>query len=118
VHTLKHVSRRVCFRVNAGCVGVCVNVAYLVGVGVLCQRVLVLLTLCLPPTQHTHQSRQSRQSHQSHQSQISPLISLTRLGVGLPGAPVVFFRPAHEGFLEAVWGFPPLADVRLSQLVN
>jgi hypothetical protein len=32
--------------------------------------------------------------------------------------PVVFFRPAHEWFLEAVWGFPTLADVCLSQLVN
>jgi hypothetical protein len=117
VHTLKHVSRGVCFRVNAGCVGVCVNVAYLVGVGVLCQRVLVLLTVplssILPPTQHTHQS------HQSHQSQISPLISLIRpLFYAVSVCPVVVFRPVHEWFLEAVWGFPTLADVCLSQLVD
>ena len=117
MHTLKHVSRGVCFRVNVGCVGVCVNVAYLVGVGVLCQRVLVLLTLCLsrdsilPPTQHTHQSRQSHQS-QSRLSSVSPGLHAVSV------CSVVFFRPAHEWFLDAVWVFPPLADVCLSQLVN
>jgi hypothetical protein len=91
VHTLKHVSRRVCFRVNAGCVGVCVNVAYLVGVGVLCQRVLVLLTLCLSRQLSTLISLVSLIS-------LSTLISLVSLksrlssvspgssrGVGLPG---------------------------------
>jgi hypothetical protein len=105
VHTLKHVSRGVCFRVNAGCVGVCVNVAYLVGVGVLCQRVLVLLTLCLshpllPPTQHTHQS------HQSHQSQISPLISLIRpLFTRCRFARWWYFDRCMNGFLKLCGGF-------------